>query len=73
MRPSSYGEEIYRFIQKNFGRLKANPMTRISVQVEMTRWILEMGKKVEGKRFFEVDTRHNPIVPIGFFYVALRK
>ena len=51
--PSSYGGELYRFIQKNFGRLKANPMTRIPVQVEMERWILEMGGRVEEKTFFE--------------------
>lgn len=61
------GGQLYRFIQKTFGRLKADPMSRISVQVEMARWILEMGGKVEGKTFFEVGTGHCPIVPIGFF------
>ena len=61
------GGGIYRFIQKTFGRLKADPMSRISEQVEMARWILEMGGKVEGKTFFEVGTGHCPIVPIGFF------
>ena len=42
-------------------------MSRIPSQIEMARWILEMGGKVEGKTVFEVATGHNPIVPIGFF------
>ena len=61
------GGSIYRFIQKNFGRLKANPMSRIPMQIEMSRWIFEMDREVDGKRFFEVGTGHCPIVPIGFF------
>ena len=61
------GGGIYRFIQKTFGRLKANPMSRIPAQIEMVRWMLEMGGKVDGKTFFEVGTGHNSIVPIGFF------
>jgi hypothetical protein len=63
----SAGGGIYRFIQKTFGRLKADPMSRIPAQVDMARWILEAGKEVEGKRFFEVGTGHCPVVPIGFF------
>jgi len=42
-------------------------MARIPTQIEMVRWILEMGVKVDGKTFFEVGTGHCPIVPIGFF------
>lgn len=42
-------------------------MSRITAQVEMVRWIIAMGCKVEGKSFFEVGTGHCPIVPIGFF------
>lgn len=67
------GGGIYKFIQKTFGRLKANPMARIPAQVEMTRWILAMGQKVEGKYFFEVGTGHCPIVPIGFFLCGAGK
>ena len=58
---------IYRFIQKTFGRLDANPMSRIPTQIEMARWILQQGKTIEQKTFFEVGTGHMPIVPIGFF------
>lgn len=58
---------IYRIIQKAFGRLKANPMARIPAQIEMARWVLEMGKEIEEKTFFEVGTGHCPTVPIGFF------
>jgi hypothetical protein len=61
------GEVVYRFIQKIFGRLKLDPMALIPSQIEMARWILEFGKCIEGKRFFEVGTGHCPIVPIGFF------
>ena len=67
------GGRIYKFIQKTFGRLKANPMSRIPAQVEMARWILDMDGKVEGKTFFEVGTGHNPIVPIGFFLSGAKK
>lgn len=61
------GAGIYRFIQKTFGRLKANPMSRIPAQTEIARWIFEMGGKVGGKTVFEVGTGHCLIVPIGFF------
>lgn len=64
---------IYRFIQKKFGRLKANLMTRIPAQVKMARWILEMGGKIEGRTVFEVGTGHCPIVPIDFFLCGANK
>jgi len=67
------GGGIYRFIQKTFGRLKADPMSRIPAQIEMARWILGMGGKVEGKTFFEVGTGHCPVVPIGFFLCGAEK
>lgn len=67
------GGGIYRFIQKTFGRLKADPMSRIPTQVEMARWILDMDGKVEGKTFFEVGTGHCPVVPVGFFLCGAEK
>jgi SAM-dependent methyltransferase len=67
------GGGIYRFIQKTFGRLKAAPMARIPMQVEMAQWILDMDSEVEGKTFFEVGTGHIPIVPIGFFLCGAEK
>lgn len=67
------GGGIYSFIQKTFGRLKANPISRIPAQFEMARWILEKSGKVEGKTFFEVGIGHNPIVPIGFFLSGAKK
>jgi len=48
-------------------------MARIPAQIEMARWILEMGGKVEGKAFFEIGTGHCPIVPIGFFLCGAEK
>ena len=67
------GGSVYRFIQKKFGRLKADPMSRIPAQAQMAHWILEMEGKIEGKVFFEVGTGHNPIVPIGFFLCGAKK
>jgi hypothetical protein len=61
------GDRIYKFVQKNFGRLNANVMSRLPTQIEMARWILDQGMAIEGKRFLEVGTGHKPIVPIGFF------
>lgn len=46
------GGRIYKFIQKTFGRLKADPMSRIPLQIEMVRWIFEMGGKIEGEDLF---------------------
>jgi len=34
------GAGLYKFIQKTFGRLKADQMSRIPAQIEMARWIL---------------------------------
>ena len=67
------GDEIYRLLQKTFGRLKANPISRIPTQVEMAKWILRTGGKIEGKTFFEVGAGHDLIVPIGFFLCGAEK
>ena len=67
------GGGIYRFIQKTFGRLKADPMSRIPAQIEMARWIFGIGGKVYGKTFFEVGTGHCPVVPIGFFLCGAKE
>lgn len=64
---------IYRSIQKIFGRLNSNPMSRIINQVEMAQWILAIGRKVAGKTFLEVGTGHNLIVPIGLFLTGAKK
>ena len=66
------GDQLYRFGQKHFGRLNADPMSRIRPQLEIARWILERGNTIEGKDFFEVGTGHKPIVPIGFFLVGAK-
>ena len=67
------GRAVYRLIQQRFGQLKANPMSRIPAQVEMAKWILDMGVEIEGRTVFEVGTGHNPIVPIGFFLCGVKK
>ena len=67
------GATLYKLIQKTFGRLKANPMSRIPEQVLMVQWILDMNGKVEGRTFFEVGTGHNPIVPIAFLLCGAKE
>ncbi|WP_129677266.1 methyltransferase domain-containing protein [Candidatus Chloroploca sp. Khr17] len=61
------GDRWYHWVQKKFGRLKAQPMARLPIQTEMLKWLCECGFSIEGKTLFEVGTGHMPIVPIGFF------
>jgi len=61
------GDRLYKRIQKQFGRLRVNPMSRLTVQVEMMRWLLNEKFFAEGKTVLEVGTGHMPIIPIGFF------
>ncbi len=62
-----YGDRLYRWGQKKVGRLRADPMNRLPMQVEMVQWLGEQGGSIEGASLFEVGTGHIPIVPIGFF------
>ena len=62
-----YGDRLYRWCQKKMGRLRADPMNRLQMQVEMVKWLGEQGISIEGASLFEVGTGHIPIVPIGFF------
>lgn len=67
------GAVLYKYIQKTFGRLRAEPMSRLPALGKMAGWVLDYwntdGEKkgIEGKRFFEVGTGHIPIAPIGWF------
>jgi hypothetical protein len=67
------GESLYRVIQKKFGRLKANPLSRINAVCTVARWLQEQGLEIEGRKFFEVGTGHKPIVPIGFFLLGAKR
>jgi hypothetical protein len=62
-----FGNRLYKWSQKRFGRLRAAPMERLPTQIEMTRWLIEQDMTFEGAKFFEVGTGHIPLVPIGFF------
>jgi SAM-dependent methyltransferase len=61
------GDYLYKLIQNKFGRLNHNPLSRINMQIEMTRLLHKQGMPIKGYTFFEVGTGHKPIVPIGFF------
>lgn len=62
-----FGDRLYKQGQKSFGRLRADPMSRLTMQIEMARWLQVHGLGVESKRFLEVGTGHIPVVPIGLF------
>jgi SAM-dependent methyltransferase len=61
------GDILYKQIQKRFGRLNADPVSRLRAQMKMACWIAEVGMVLQGKRVLEVGTGHMPIVPVGFF------
>lgn len=61
------GNKVYKVLQKTLGRLDANPLSRITMQIEMARWIRDQNMAIENNIFFELGTGHKPIVPIGFF------
>jgi hypothetical protein len=58
---------IYKSIKKKVGRLDADPMSRIPLQIGIVKWLEQSGRRVSGMRVLEVGTGHLPIVPIGLF------
>lgn len=67
------GERLYRFGQRRFGNLRAQPARRLAAQVGMARWLSAYGMSVRGRDFFEVGTGHIPVLPIGFFLTGARQ
>jgi SAM-dependent methyltransferase len=61
------GDRLYMIGQKKLGRLQANPLARLPIQVKMTRWLMEQGILITGSCLFEVGSGNIPLVPIGFF------
>ncbi len=61
------GTNLYRYSQKLFGRLKADPLLGISAQKKMADRILAQNNHIVGKTLLEIGTGHAPIVPIVFF------
>lgn len=61
------GNVLYKFLQKNFGRLTSDPMSNIIKQIEMASWLFQHNFAVERKTIYEGGTGHKAIVPIGFF------
>lgn len=64
------GDVLYKWLQKNFGNLNADPSRRLPAQIEMASWLQEQGMSIAGSSFFEVGTGHKPILPIGFFLMG---
>jgi len=67
------GARLYKWGQKQLGRLRSDPMKRLPMQVKMVRWLNEQGMAIEDCTFFEVGTGHIPLVPIGFFTSGARR
>lgn len=67
------GPALYKILQRTLGRLRANHSSRLPVQVEMGRWLLDSGLEIADKVFFEVGTGHIPILPIGYFLCGAAK
>ena len=61
------GKVLYKFIQKNFGRLNSNPMPNIKKQIGIANWLHKYNFLIGGKTFFEISKGHKAIVPVGFF------
>lgn len=67
------GNSIYQLIQRRFGNLNGNPFSRINMQLEMAKWILQNDMVIIGRTVFEVGTGHKTVVPIGFFLSGAEK
>ena len=67
------GDNLYKLLQSTFGRLNDNPLSRINMQAEMTRWIRQQDMPLKDCTVFEVGTGHKPVVPIGFFLSGVDK
>jgi len=67
------GHSLYTLLQKRFGNLNDDPWSRVAVQEEMARWLLDAGITIPGKVFFEVGTGHKPIIPICFSLMGAEK
>jgi hypothetical protein len=63
-------EDVYKFLQKQFGRLDCNPWSRLVAQREMADWIFAESGSIAGKTIFEVGTGNIPVLPIGFFLMG---
>ncbi|MHC2995795.1 MAG: hypothetical protein IBV53_09875 [Candidatus Atribacteria bacterium] len=61
------GNVLYKFLQKNLGRLTSDPMSNIIKQIEMASWLFQHNFTIEGKTIYEVGTGHKAIVPVDFF------
>jgi hypothetical protein len=68
-----FGDRLYMLGQKKLGRLKANPLERLPIQVKMADLLQEAGFTLMGACLFEVGTGHIPLVPIGFFLSGARR
>jgi len=67
------GHTFYTLLQRQFGNLNDDPWSRVAVQEEMARWLLNDRITIEGKVFFEVGTGHKPVIPICFFLMGAGK
>lgn len=67
------GHFLYTLLQKKFGNLNADPWRRVTMQIEMAKWLIDAGITIPGKVFFEVGTGHKPVVPLCFALMGAEK
>ena len=68
-----FGEELYILLQKKYGSLSPHPKFRYKSIIK-TFEILKKNKiELNNKIIFEVGTGHFQVLPLIFFYVALKK
>ena len=72
--PKNLSNFCYYQIQRNFGALKFyNPISGLKAGVTICTYILNSGRKVEDKIFFEVGTGRVPLAPIAFWLCGAGK
>ena len=46
---------FYKFLQKTFGSLNANPIPKIMQQIEIVNWLLNHNIQIKGKHFLKLE------------------
>lgn len=68
-----FGSQVYRAIQRRFGRLNPDPHARLWAALELVRWLADAGCSIHGATFLEVGAGHIPHVPIILHLLGARR
>ena len=64
------GDRLYPSLQRRFGRLTADPMSRIPAAARMASWLADEGCLLAESTLLEVGTGHKSIVLIGLSFLG---